>query len=230
MLKGGINHFSGIISGIIIEHQFDEHLPIIPLSLWFIALAGSFLTSKVHFKNILYLISLIPFGFILSSFHSNSEKSLAEKYLGLLEWDSVEMKAEIYMKMGSSKYLLNNKKLIVEDEYLITEHLLVLAKMDQNLTEGDDIQLKGKILPKPQIRNPGQFDYASYLESLDVTAQIKVDEINLIQSAESLGFIQSIQKEVSELIFIHFSQETSGFIKAIILGDSLLIYFGDLAS
>lgn len=91
---------------------------------------------------------------------------------------------------------------------------------------GQRIRLSGATLnPLPPLRNPGQFDYGSYLQSRGITAisyirsadQVQIPDSTVAFSLENRLFFP-LRMSLSRAIERYFSPDIAGILKALLLG------------
>ena len=158
------------ILGIIVSTHFN--FPLIPLYILF-GLFFLLLFSRYFQIALPIIVLLMPFLVIQSG---NSQNILE------LPSDEVIVHAkiiDIQKKRDSDHIILDagNKRVLLQ----MTDTLSILL--------GDTLIIRGKLIMPPSPKNPGQFDYAAYLRSQNISAVID-REFTILKIIEGDGGLQ----------------------------------------
>lgn len=99
-----------------------------------------------------------------------------------------------------------------------------LAQFYNKLKIGNYLELSGTIYQGREQRNPGEFDYQKYLESIGISALFvteAIDSIKILDDDAKLfpNIILSTRKAIDNLIEKYHTKETSALLRGLILAD-----------
>ena len=187
----------GILLSIYVDVSFE-----ILISLLILLIAFSF--SKFKQFSIPILIGLLS---LLITQITNHSYTVHNK--GLYEIDGV---------VKSVKHTEFNNRIIVSTD---ETQVLLIDKEKHNIFVGDLLKINGILtIPQP-IRNPGQFDYKSYLSKQGISAICRDFELVTIKSNTQLNvnkFFAQCRNKISGLIDKSIAKPYSGFAKGLVLG------------
>ena len=95
----------------------------------------------------------------------------------------------------------------------------------EQLKIGSTCRIIGNISLPEESRNPGQFDYQSYLKTKGVSYQVIISSLENVH-CEGTSFLHRIYKlrqMIQDYIFISYSDETAAWMTALVLGDDSFI-------
>lgn len=179
---------------------------------------------------LMYLVTLFLFGAGWHSLTAGSKTSASEKLLDAYAWESVMFSGKVYQSKTSSSGSLQLD--IAVDTTLFDHkhpwkkayHIRAIEKKTKlallpQITLGDRVTIMGTIYPSSRKRNPHDFDYASYLNSIGIHHQVGIDSIITIRSGSTprLDWI-SIRKATMYRIEDIFSHDTAPLAKALLIG------------
>ncbi len=214
------------IVGIILARTGGYSL-ILVLSITFLGLI--FLYKNKRWIFLLFIFSLIV-GYWTGSVHYNRESRLSfllnEKVLieGQIIQPPIikEDKIEVYVK--TNKLIVNGEEHFIEEKIL--GNIYFYEKEDKiiDISEGDIISFLGKTKLPKRLRNPGGFDYSTYLKTKAVysTQSIDRDSIEVLEK-KSLGVFKDyafkIRSYTIKIIEDNLSKDHGDLLKGIIFGE-----------
>ncbi|MDD7305710.1 MAG: DNA internalization-related competence protein ComEC/Rec2 [Peptoniphilaceae bacterium] len=198
----------GILSGIgifILDQNVGFYLILFSLILAFV--------FYLYDKVLMLLCIGIIFGFFYSSFTFSSLK-LADKSNRLLDVTIVEK------KQRDDYYTYTVKAKDIEDG---CEEKSVFSSND-NYQISDKLLVKAKIKIPDKNTNPYLFSYRSYLLSKRIKSVLDIEHIYSKSKSKSilLGLKNSFSKYIYKLFDKNLSNDSSSFVKSVILGQSLI--------
>ena len=209
--------------------------PLYPVSLW---IAGLILLISLFFsgrfqtnvRNALLIALLCSCGAI----HYQSVADVLDddhiRYFNRQKIRQVQglISDYYYQHDGRDKYLLEVEKIFTDSlTYDASGTILVrVDKFRQRFIYGDIIRLTGSLKKALPRRNPGQFDYQSYLADHHIYFLTQVNapgQIELLQRKQGNLFIQHliipIRQYLVETFNYYMNEETRAIINALILGE-----------
>lgn len=236
---------SALIIGIGILLGSKFYLPMyysVPI-LFLLLLAGVYLYSKSHFKNITIIfafIILVAFGFVRSnySFFHLPDESIANipdtRYRASYELIGVVSELPFY-DSARVRFVLSTEKIVTRtDTIIVTGDVMVnmrknLYKPEEPppvLKPGDRISIVGRLSDAFEERNPGEFDYRRYLRLHDVYKIFYVSgyDKTIILSHDNLNYFeQNILYPAKEYALNNIDKQLSGdraaYLKGLVTGE-----------
>jgi len=222
------------ILGILFQRIFDFNLAI--LSILFLVLTVALITNYVLLKSLtnlfsfLAIIAILLFGaFRFGYWQMNN---LEKPYVSSLPLTDIDIKGNIQtvLKSNRSKVVLRLEEFQKDSlSSPVDGKILVYfpQKFPEELKTGQKLRLlKVTLEPFPEVRNPGQFDYANYLKLRDIIAKVKLSDVSQIQiSREVIKFsfennvFSPFRENLVKKIESHFDQSQASFLKALLLGE-----------
>lgn len=99
--------------------------------------------------------------------------------------------------------------------------ILIYVKSDEELEYGDIIYCKGELKKPNTARNEGGFDYAEYLKQKRIIGIYTIDSYEKVGTEKSiLYYVSRVRKAALNRIENLYSAEESGFLKAILIGQT----------
>ena len=92
-----------------------------------------------------------------------------------------------------------------------------------NLGIGQIITVRGEVQPFSQARNPGEFDFKSYYQSLGVDFTLFAEEIDIVEPGKSaiLECLRKLKVGSKELLYRDAIEADAGIFAAAVLGDKM---------
>lgn len=220
------------ISGIIIGKYFlfYPHSLLITVCFYLIFILTKLLHLNLTITSIFLLLSLTLSGALrydlateiqpinqLSRFDPDSIKSIT----GIID--------QVHCRQNNhNTYIVKAVSVNINDCIRPVSNKILLST--KNITGrfqyGDLIRINGLLQVPPAQRNPGQFNYRSYLASQDIFFIVQIqhaDSIIHIQSAVGNFFIQTIicpiKRYCEQTFFTHLNSQTSALLQALLLGE-----------
>ena len=110
------------------------------------------------------------------------------------------------------------------DCYIKETEISKLQKLYGKINPGNTIVIIGDYSRGTESRNPGEFDFAKYLEDKGIAGVVQVKgthNVHLLNDKKEVAasIILSIRKAIDERIDLLFDDETAGLVKGLLLGD-----------
>lgn len=154
---------------------------------------------------------------------SNLKLTATEHLIRVSDWDSLVVKGRILDVLRSSEGK-TRLDLLVDSSFvagIASTDLYksrVLWTSERRVELGDEILIKGTIIPIAKQRNPLAFNYEEYLHSRGIYTQLKNDLVLAHKSAtRPLSWVY-MRKKALQLIEQNFSTATAPLAKALLLG------------
>ncbi len=221
-----------LISGVLLGEAFSGgyFLPLVLFLSGCVALWGikkvnvlSLNVTLTRFSTLLYLFLIVVFGWFRIAITENDQHSITEKWLNLLDWESIEVTVVVHSSSINSQGKKRSDAQVIFtqiDSLQSNEKYNVRLLFDGNpeFKNGDTLLVSGTILPIAQKRNPYEFDYKSYLSQRNIHVQLKVEEligISLINEKLKWAWWQN---KASLKIEEFYQSHTAPLAKALLLG------------
>lgn len=171
-----------------------------------------------------YLLFIIAIGFFRMQVTLDKEMSLAEKMINIHPWQEVEITGQIedviVNDKGKVRLNLNTQGVEIHGigKTKTNFKTRVLWDLSRKVNLGDNLTLKGTIIPISEQRNPHSFDYEKYLARLNIHTQIKAEKV--LEKSSDISIISwlGLRKEILKLIDNNFDSESAPIAKALLLG------------
>ena len=178
---------------------------------------------QTRISTVIFLLVVLFSGFSLYTLRINQPVSLVEQYISVSEWDEIHIKGRVVSKSKnrSGKYRIDIKASQVQmnsSKYSAKFISRVLWDVNQTVELGDEIEIKGTIIPISEPRNPATFDYKKFLAKRSIHSQIRADSVLSISTSDELFDWISIRKTALNLVDKNFNDITSPIAKALLLG------------
>ena len=159
---------------------------IIILSIILLGLILLYRNKKLIF--LLFFFSLLT-GYFTGIIHINRESNLSflENQKVLIQGQVIqpplikEDKIEVYIR--TDKIVKDGKDYLIEEKVLGNIYFYDESKSNISISEGNIIRFQGRIKLPKEKRNPGGFDYSTYLKTKNVYSTLSIGE----ESVEVLG-------------------------------------------
>lgn len=182
--------------------------------------------------NILLFMAIVGSGMtLLSSSNQHSieypfddPRILSAKVFGIIK--NIELSSN-----GNNEFLLKADSIFF-DERKVIGHFLLLSKVKEDkksksnpgISIGNKIFVTGIIQKGRERRNPFEFDYNNYLNSIGVTALLYISsatDISVVDSSTSIieNTINNVRNMISSKLTSIHSDEASALLKGLILAD-----------
>lgn len=142
---------------------------------------------------------------------------------------------QMYFGKVVSEPVINQKKIeFVMEDSSSTEKIMILyfpndGELDVSLTSqlnfGANCEVHGLVEQPDEARNPGEFDYREYLLTKDISYQIIVTDLSVIQCVGT-SFLQrffTLRTKLFEQAPNNLSEFTAAWVNALVLGDDSLL-------
>lgn len=93
----------------------------------------------------------------------------------------------------------------------------------KSLGIGQIVAVRGEVQPFSQARNPGEFDFKSYYQSLGVDFTLFAEEITIVDGGKSplLEFLRNLKVHSKALLYRDATETDAGIFTAAVLGDKM---------
>ncbi|MFH1666678.1 MAG: ComEC/Rec2 family competence protein, partial [Elusimicrobiota bacterium] len=163
-----------------------------------------------------YIVALIVLdqrGYFLSKVNSISQR--------------INQEAELVVKVEAPLEVKTNRIEFPVSTLISGRKTILLARCyntKNSVSQFDVLKITGKILPLPQPRNPGQFDYGNYLMRKGYSGIISVNKYEIIKKGKTPLFyrmIDSIRAKMIDSIRKNLPAETpeGGVLEAMFVGE-----------
>lgn len=171
----------------------------------------------------LFMLVIIFSGFSLHSYHAKKSLSLTERIISVSDWEEIQLKGTVVSisrnSFGKKRLDLEVQKMVFSESFSsdkITAR--ILWDIGNEVELGNQIEIKGTIIPISEPRNPTAFDYKEFLARRNIHSQIRADSlISIKDQASTLSWI-SIRKKALEIVERNFNPVTAPIAKALLLG------------
>jgi len=171
----------------------------------------------------LFLLVLLFSGSSLYPLRDNQPKTIAEQLISISDWEEIQLKGRV---LSVSKNSAGKKRLDVEVKevdtgvgiYRVKITSRVLWDVDEKVELGDEIEIRGTVIPISESRNPTAFNYKEFLEKRNIHSQIRADSVLTISTSNIFFDWISIRKKALILVDNNFSETTAPIAKALLLG------------
>ena len=220
----------------IIAAKFNhlQLITIITISILFIAPFTIICVKKLHPSNLnfLLIISLIALGFLRFTIPAHLIPPNHVKYM-VTDNQKVCIHGHVSdyssLKDSVTTFTLDVEKIQICDSVFIPSCGKILTKCwfkVNNLHISDKVLIKGKIRFPNGQRNPGEFDYRTYLNSKGIFHLLYVyrfHDMKITQARDnhilSYNLIYKIREYIDYTISDHFYDQEKAILKGLILGD-----------
>lgn len=233
-----------LITGIIIGSKSIFGLSFLFAVIIFLLVAGIILvkTIQTNFSiNFLPCFLVLFFGMLKAEldfnvhpdnsimyFQNSTENSISKINAVVLEFPDSDS-TKIRFKSEIKKVISDNDTIDVTGIVIVTVRKNFYSKKNNgrvSIEPGDEILLSGKLSEPPAARNPGEFDYKSYLLNhgiYKIFSAYGFEKIKII-SKDNLGFFnQSILFPLKKFVFSNIDENLNGdeaaFLKGLLTGD-----------
>ncbi|MEP1151072.1 MAG: DNA internalization-related competence protein ComEC/Rec2 [Balneola sp.] len=171
----------------------------------------------------LFMLVIIFSGFSLHSYHAKKSLSLTERIISVSDWEEIQLTGTVVSvsrnSSGKKRLDLEVQKIDFSESFSsdkITAR--ILWDIGNEVELGNQIEIKGTIIPISEPRNPTAFDYKEFLARRNIHSQIRADSlISVKDQGSTLSWI-SIRKKALEIVERNFNPITSPIAKALLLG------------
>lgn len=201
---------------------------------YFIVASVSYLTIELYGRDrisivgtriatFLFMLVIIFSGFSLHSYHAKKSLSLTERIISVSDWEEIQLTGTVVSvsrnSSGKKRLDLEVQKIDFSESFSsdkITAR--ILWDIGNEVELGNQIEIKGTIIPISEPRNPTAFDYKEFLARRNIHSQIRADSlISVKDQGSTLSWI-SIRKKALEIVERNFNPITSPIAKALLLG------------
>lgn len=93
----------------------------------------------------------------------------------------------------------------------------------KSLGIGQIVAVRGEVQPFSQARNPGEFDFKSYNQSMGVDFTLFAEEIDIVEAGKSplLEFLRKLKVHSKALLYRDATETDAGIFTAAVLGDKM---------
>lgn len=227
-----------LIAGILTGYLFGENLSwvsalsifMIVFFLWLIteySQGKHFSILKTGASTILYSILIILFGSALWVFHQERKSIAIEKAapVHLYEWETVSIKGTVsasgISQTGRNIYEIKTEQTTFDENATWNHRYKIRVYGNENL----DYQINGgmqitagvRLYAFPEVRNPHDFDYGSWLQSRTIVAHGELQEVYSKIPGKKAGW-ESIRTFVQTNIETLFNEKQAPLAKALMIG------------
>lgn len=176
-----------------------------------------------------FLASVFLFGGFWYQANQHERETNIGDIFETFEWEQVIASGEIIdtgeSASGNLRWDVRVDSTVFGDSVLFTQTYKFRALVDP-----DEIDIAKPVIPAQRVsftatvyplegpRNPHEFDYRSYLKSLDIVAQAGIDSLIRIESGSSSWSWHRVRGHVLKLINQNFSEETAPLAKGLLIG------------
>lgn len=214
------------ILGIILA-KIHNYILIIILSIILLGLILLYRNKKLIF--LLFFFSLLT-GYFTGIIHINRESNLSflENQKVLIQGQVIqpplikEDKIEVYIR--TDKIVKDGKDYLIEEKVLGNIYFYDESKSNISISEGNIIRFQGRIKLPKEKRNPGGFDYSTYLKTKNVYSTLSIGEESVeVLGKKSLGMVRdnafNIKANIIKVIEENLSKDHGDLLKGIIFGE-----------
>ena len=188
--------------------------------------------------NFISSLLFILFIFSLSNFYSSiSEKKENKFFSNLYSQKNIQLfgtveRIDLRKNDLIQFYVLSDS--IKADKFFVKDRIRFLCQLGdvndsvetrvQNLSPGNYIEFSGDFYKGRNKRNPGEFDYNEYLNSIGVTGIVKTysfDSIKIINAQEDFlsDFIYRIRIGIDHILRKYYEPQTASLLRGLLLAD-----------
>ncbi|WP_042146029.1 DNA internalization-related competence protein ComEC/Rec2 [Paucisalibacillus sp. EB02] len=196
---------------------FDSILFFIVLLVWLVYLYISKRLGKIPI--IISLATFLFFFIYIPQIELNTSTNTQEK---------MTLKGEIVSPINTSETVLQFD--FQESDTKNTIKVLFFSPDAKHpnyssLQLGADCQLEGEVGTPEESTNPGQFNYQKYLATSGIHYEMEIKSMDDISchGKTNWSLLYSLRKSIKEYVSITYSEKTSAWINALVLGDDSLI-------
>ena len=118
----------------------------------------------------------------------------------------------------------DGKDYLIEEKVLGNIYFYDESKSNISISEGNIIRFQGRIKLPKEKRNPGGFDYSTYLKTKNVYSTLSIGEESVeVLGKKSLGMVRdnafNIKANIIKVIEENLSKDHGDLLKGIIFGE-----------
>ncbi len=217
----------GLAAGIVIERYLA--IPILPLlAIFIIATILALLLRKHAWPALLFSIMFILAGSV--SYRLWADSHIQHPLLQFFPLENASINGTILKppSAGKPEMIIRSEEIIAEESALrIQQNFIVkLRKARSAVLPGDRVELKNvRIEHLPPLRNPGQFNYGSYLRERGILGMVRMTTASSIHYSATeekflpSRFLYSLRENLSSQIRKMLPPEAASFLTGILLGE-----------
>jgi len=190
---------------------------------------GSLVTTHYRLTLVLYMATIVSFGWFWAQFHQPKENKQAAAINRLYKWKSLELSGRIeHLKPGNSENIIidiSADTLWVDGVPILPDQMNIRTYLDSTsdatqypLKPGNYLSGSVTVYPLEEKRNPHDFDYKAYLTSKRITTHAGIDSVYRIIPEHGISWY-SARNYVRGLISQNFTKSTQSLAWALLLGD-----------
>ncbi|GAB5410611.1 MAG: DNA internalization-related competence protein ComEC/Rec2 [Balneolaceae bacterium] len=180
--------------------------------------------SITRVLSIFFLAMTFLFGWFRFQIYEQKEEPLITRLAEVSPWETMTFTSTVESvsknSEGNLRAYIKVKEVEVSGGLSSIESFNARLLIDKKsgFQQGDKISFIGTVIPISEKRNPYQFDYKSYLKSLGINVQLRLDSlINQEQNNSKLSW-SWWRVRALKLVDQNFSQKTGPIAKALLLG------------
>lgn len=183
--------------------------------------------SLTRLDTLLFMLVVISFGWFRMAVKVPPEPTITEQTLLISDWDKLQMAGKVVAisknKLGKFRADVEIRETVISPALRSEESFRVRLLIDAPYkpTLGDDISFKGTLIPVSGPRNPGQFDYKSYLQDRGIAVQVRLDTVVSVQEDDRLLSFSAWQQKALRTIDRLYYEESASLAKALLVGYKL---------
>lgn len=196
---------------------FDSSIFFIALLVWSVYLYSSNRLGKIPFfislATFLFFFIYIPQIELNTTINTQEKKTLIGEIVSPISTSETVLQFDF--QESNTKNIL--KVLYYNPETTNPNYLSIQL--------GANCQLVGEVRIPEESTNPGQFNYQKYLAASGIQFEVEVESFNDIscQGKTNWNWIYKLRDSIKEYVLITYSEKTSSWINALVLGDDSLI-------
>ena len=184
--------------------------------------------------NIVIIILIISFGNFLAEvnyqapneFFKNIRAEKDLKAFGTI--DNINLirkdRLEFYVTSDSISTASFNSKDKIKLLCRVFDEQIALQKIYNSINPGNSVELSGFYQKGKERRNPGEFDYNKYLQSINITGTVSINSVSGMKIiSEKKDFYTStlfqIRKFINDRIYELHNSQTSSLLRGLLLAD-----------
>ncbi|MBN2572802.1 MAG: DNA internalization-related competence protein ComEC/Rec2 [Ignavibacteriales bacterium] len=139
----------------------------------------------------------------------------------------LEKENQFVLNLNVDSIDVNLNRIYLQDKFLCkirNTNKNTLSELYDKLRIGNYIELRGTIYQGREQRNPGEFNYQEYLESIGISALFvteEIDSINILNADADIisNIILTARKEIDKILKDYHTEETAALLRGLILAD-----------
>lgn len=171
-----------------------------------------------------WFLFLLPILFSVGYFRSNTYTEACDAATFL----SLEGKGEVFgtvesIKGTEEKYqlILRESKVHWKGRWETCKGILVYLKQVEGIHIGNQISIKGKLLPLTRASNPGQFDEFSYFQKDQISFKVQGNEVKILDTKTSFlkDSLYHLKEYFLSALLFHLPKKEAGILSLMLFSE-----------